>query len=149
MLRGNLIFASALFIISILFLIFTFAYPYKAKIFPLIALIPAMILLMIEIVKELLAAKEKEEVKKEETEGLGSKRWDIWGWMIGTLLMFWLLGYNGTVLFLPFLYLRLQRESWLLSITIPIGCLVFFYGLFNLCLKMPLYPGLLFSIFFT
>ncbi|MDI6755791.1 MAG: tripartite tricarboxylate transporter TctB family protein [Thermodesulfobacteriota bacterium] len=148
MLRGRFIFTLALFIISVISLIFTLAYPYKSRIFPLIALSTALFLLVIEIVKEFSTAREKGGVEKEEAESFGPKHLAIWAWMVGTVLMLWILGFMGTVVLLPFLYLRFQRESWLLSITISIGCLVFFYGLFNVGLKMPLYPGLLYSKIF-
>jgi predicted branched-subunit amino acid permease len=62
--------------------------------------------------------------------------------------MLWVLGFMGTVILLPFLYLRFHRESWLISITLPLGCGVFFYTLFGLALSMPLYPGILFSKYF-
>jgi hypothetical protein len=62
--------------------------------------------------------------------------------------MLWVLGFMGTVILLPFLYLRFHRESWLISITLPLGCGFFFYTLFGLALSMPLYPGILFSKYF-
>ena len=54
----------------------------------------------------------------------------------------------GTVVLLPFLYLRFHKESWLISVTLPLGCGVFFYTLFGLALNMPLYPGIVYSKIF-
>jgi predicted branched-subunit amino acid permease len=63
--------------------------------------------------------------------------------MAASFLMLWIIGFMGAVVFLPFLYLRLHKETWLLSITLSLGCGVFFYLLFGLVVKMPLYPGIL------
>lgn len=147
--RGSLIFAVALLLISILLLKATLAYPFKAKLFPLITLVTVLILLIIQILREALAVfKEKEVTEKGKTDSLSTKHITVWVWMVGTVLMLWVLGFMGTVIFLPFIYLRFQRERWLVSIALPLGCGVFFYGLFSLGLNMPLYPGMILSKFF-
>jgi hypothetical protein len=87
--------------------------------------------------------KEKGAGERRKKESLDRKRFIIWAWMLGTGLMLWVLGFMGTVVLLPFLYLRFQRESWLLSITLSLGCGIFFYTLFDLLLRMTLYPGLI------
>ena len=140
--RGSLIFTGALFLASLLLLKATFDYSFKAKLFPLITLFIVLVLLMIQIVREASATFRGK--RAEEGEGTGrsrTKHLTIWVWMVGTMVMFWVLGFMGTVIFLPFLYFRSQRESWWVSITLPIGCGLFFYFLFGLGLKMPLYPG--------
>ena len=53
---------------------------------------------------------------------------------MGTVLMLWVLGFMGTVIFLPFLYLRFERESWLLSITLSLGA-DYFSMVFLVCFK--------------
>jgi hypothetical protein len=141
--RGNLIFTVALLGGSLLLLKATLAYSFKAKIFPLITLLIILILLMIQIVREVsLVFREKGAAEEGGTGRFRTKHLTSWGWMVGTMFMFWVLGFMGTVVFLPFLYFRFQRESWLVSITLPIGCGLFFYCLFGLGLKMPLYPGI-------
>ncbi len=146
MIQGSLIFAIALLLISILTLIVTFAYPFKAKLFPLIVLVPVLILLIIQIFREVFASKGKEAEIKERH--FTAKHINIFIWMLATMLMLLTLGFIGTVIFLPFLYLRFQKESWTLSISLALGCGIFFYGLFNLALKMPLYQGLIIPIIF-
>jgi len=142
--RGNLIFTFALLGVSLLLLKATLVYSFKAKIFPLITLFIILVLLVIQIVREIsLVFMERGAPKEGRTGSLHTKHLASWGWMVGTMFMFWVLGFMGTVVFLPFLYFRFQRESWWVSITLPIGCGLFFYCLFGLGLKMPLYPGII------
>ncbi len=111
--HGNRIFAFFLLLVVILFLIPTMAYTFKAKVFPLIALLAASILLVIQISREFLPKpKEKKTAQEEEAEGFGRKHLAMGAWMVGTPLMVWILGFMGTVIMLPFLYLRFQREGW-------------------------------------
>jgi hypothetical protein len=146
--RGNLFFAILLLLISILILKATLSYPFKAKLFPLIVLVPVLILLIIQIIREVFTLREKGVTEEKKGGDFSTKHLTIWIWMAGAVLMLWVLGFMGTVIFLPFLYLRFQKESWLFSITLSLGCGVFFYGLFDLGLKMPLYPGLILPIIF-
>ena len=146
--RGSLIFAVILLLIAMILLKATMAYPLRSKLFPLIALVTALILLIIQIIREVPALKEKEPTEKIKTETFHPKNLAIWGWLASTLIMLWILGFMGTVVSLPFLYLRFHRESWLISIILPLGCGVFFYVLFALALSMPLYPGILFPKIF-
>jgi hypothetical protein len=146
--RDSLIFAVILLLITIILLKATMAYPLRSKLFPLIALVTVLILLIIQIFREVAGLKEKEPVEKIKDKNFRSKNLAIWSWLLGTLIMLWILGFMGTVVLLPFLYLRFHRESWLISITLPLGCGIFFYTLFGLALSMPLYPGILFSKIF-
>jgi len=146
--KGNLIFTVALFGVSLLLLKATLVYSFKAKIFPLITLFIILVLLMIQIVREVLAYREKGATEEDKGDSLRPKLLPIWIWMVGTVLMLWVLGFMGTVILLPFLYLRFKKESWLLSITLSLGCGIFFYGLFGYLLNMPLYPGMILENFF-
>ena len=143
--HGNRIFAFFLLFVVILFLIPTLAYTFKAKVFPLMALFAALILLVIQISREFLVkAKEKETAHEEESEGFGRKHLAMGAWLVGTPLMVWILGFMGTVILLPFLYLRFQREGWLVTILVTLGCGISFYFFFGFSLNMPLYPGLIY-----
>lgn len=143
MIPGSLIFTVILFLISVLLLIATMSYPPKARLFPLITLSVAIVLLIVQIVREVLALKGVESSEKEPIESFNRKHWSIGIWLFGTVVMLWVIGFMGTVIFLPFLYLRFQRESWLLSISLSLGCGIFFYGVFGWGLHMSLYPGVL------
>jgi hypothetical protein len=151
--KGSLIFAVALLLITIGLVIPTMSYPFKSRLFPSIALFTILVLLVAQIIKEISALKQagsREEPSEEEgaSRGHWSKHFAIWAWLTGTLIMLWVFGFMGTVLLLPFLYLRSHKESWLLSVALSMGCGIFFYALFGWALTMPLYPGILFSRFF-
>jgi len=147
--RGSLIFSIILLLVVILLFGATMAYPPRSKLFPSIALSTALILLIIQIVREALASKGKEPAEKNgKAERPSTRSAAIWLWLTGTLLMLWVLGFMGTVILLPFLYLRFHKEKWIISVTLPLGCGVFFYTLFGMALRMPLYPGILYSRIF-
>lgn len=142
--RWNLIFAAVLFVILVFLLIETLGYPTKAKAFPLIAIVAALLLLSSEILRQAFALKRKKEAAKSEGGGeLRRKYLAVGMWMSLTLVILWFLGFMATVILLPFLYLRRQGESWLLSIGLALGSGIFFYVLFAWALRMPLYQGLL------
>lgn len=144
--QGSLIFAVVLLLLTGGLVIVTMAYPLRSKLFPLIALGVALILLVIQVFHEFSALKQRDPSEEREVKNLRSEHWAIWVWLMGTLMLLWIFGFMGTVVLFPFLYLRFHQERWLISITIPVGCGVFFYTLFGLALDMPLYPGILFSI---
>ena len=146
--RGSFIFTITLFGISIFLLIATLAYPFKAKLFPLIILITVLTLIIIQIFREIFVLREKGHAKEEKGGSYRTQLLTIWVWMAGTVFMLWVIGFMGTVILLPFLYLRFEKESWLLSINLALGCGIFFYGLFGFLLKMPLYPGIIVEKFF-
>jgi len=148
--HGSRIFAFSLLLIVILFFIPTMTYTFKARVFPLIALFAAASLLIIQIVQEFLPKPKAEETDEQrERKGFGRKHLSIWAWMVCTPLMLWVLGFMGTVVLLPFLYLRFQREGWLVTILVSAGCGVTFYFFFGFALKMPLYPGLIYLKIFS
>jgi hypothetical protein len=86
--------------------------------------------------------------QKQKAGQLGPEHLSIGLWMVTTMLMLWIAGFMGTVVLLPFIYLRLHKESWKLSVFLSGGCGLFFYLLFGVALKMPLYPGMIGAILF-
>ena len=119
--KGKLIFAIALLLLTAILWIATMAYPFKARLFPLFALSAALILLIIQVVREISHYREKEPVKPGKAKDLHLKYLAITSWFVATLLLLWILGFMGTVVLLPFLYLRFHKERWLISITLPLG----------------------------
>ena len=144
MMLGNLIFTVILFLISCVLLISTISYPFKARLFPMITLSVALALLIVQIFHEFRALKgAKGDEKKGEEEAFSVKHLAILLWLLVTVVMLWVLGFMGTVVILPFVYLRFYKESWILSISIAVGCGIFFYGVFGWGLHMNLYPGII------
>lgn len=144
--KGRLIFAIALFVVFVFFLIATLSFrSMRDKTFPLMAIIPALILLTYQISKEVFSFRRKKEPTEGEPNDLSRRYLGVGIWMAIILLMFWLIGFLGTAFLLPFIYLRYYHESWLLSIALPLGCGIFFYTIFSLALGLRLYQGFLFS----
>jgi len=144
--KGRLIFAVALLVVFVFFLVATLSFrSMRDKTFPLIAIIPALILLSSQILKEIFAFRRGKGSMGEETKEHRRRYLGVGIWMALTLVMFWLIGFLGTTLLLPFIYLRYNQEGWFLSIALPLGCGIFFYTLFSLALGLRLYQGFLFS----
>ena len=144
--KGRLIFAVALLVVLILFLIATLSFrSMRDKTFPLMAIIPALLLLVYQILKEIFAFRREKGSMGEETKERRRRYLGVGIWMALTLVMFWLIGFLGTTLLLPFIYLRYNQEGWFLSIALPLGCGIFFYTLFSLALGLSVYQGFLFS----
>ena len=144
--KGRLIFAVALLVVFILFLVATLSFrSMRDRTFPLIAIIPALILLVSQILKEILSLRREKGSMGEETKERSRRYLGVGIWMALTLVMFWLIGFLGTTLLLPFIYLRYNQEGWFLSIALPLGCGIFFYTLFSLALGLSVYQGFLFS----
>ncbi len=143
----DLIFSLIILIVVVWALIVSFRYPVKAMIFPVIALLFAFVLLCTVIIRNIfnLDSKHKPDEAKNEgkEEEFTIRHLGMGLWMVGIPLMLWLIGFMGTVILFPFLYLRFMKESWLLSIVLPLSCWIFFYVLFGLILSLPLYPGML------
>ncbi len=123
----------------------TIAFPFNARLFPILTISFMLILLIVQIIREVSVLRRKEAAKGEEVEKLGREHLVIGAWFGGTLLILWLFGFMATVIILPFIYLRVYRERWLLSITVPLGAGIFFYSIFQMALGVSLYPGFIFS----
>lgn len=151
--RDSLVFTALLFLLTVGLLIPTVSYPLKSRLFPSIALTTILVLVAVQLAREISAVR-KAPVRKAPSTGEGrsgkglSGQAAIWAWLAGTLIMLWVFGFMGTVFLLPFLYLRVAKAGWLISITLPLGAGLFFYTLFGWALGMPLYPGILLSRFF-
>ncbi len=143
---GRLLFDIALFITFLLFLISTLGFrSLNDKLFPLLAIIPALILLACEIGQEFTAYRSGKETEEKTLPDLKSKYLAVGAWMMLSLGIYWLIGFLGTAMLLPFLYLRYHREGWPLSIGLPLGSGIFFYAVFSLALEIRFYQGLLFE----
>jgi len=145
MMRPRFFFALFLFVAAILFMRATLSYPPKARLFPLVTLTFLVVLLIIQMVREVLALKEKKGVTRGRPHSVVSKHIVIWAWIVATLIMLWLFGFTALVVLLPFLYLRSVKENWTLSVILPLGCGLFFLRPLWSDLKMPLYRGWVFQ----
>jgi len=119
---------SSIFVVIVLailgiVIITSLAYPYDAKLFPLFIAIPTAVLAVVQIFRETMGA----------------------AWIAGLALIMCSIGLLAGLPLFTFLYLKLHRQSWLLSIVITLIMLAVIWGGFVVGFKMPLYKGLLFT----
>jgi len=70
----------------------------------------------------------------------------FFGWMIGTGLAIWLLGFSMAIPLFFFLYSKVEaREGWFFSFGMAAGALAFSWGLFEVYLGLSWPPGVLFD----
>ncbi|MFT7106035.1 MAG: hypothetical protein ACJAVT_000552 [Yoonia sp.] len=66
------------------------------------------------------------------------------GWMIGMLIIIAVLGhYAGIFLFCVILMRFLEAESWVLTLAVAAGTVLFIYGVFEIAFNIDLYRGLI------
>jgi len=150
--RYHLSFAVVLLVILAVLLVYSLGYPYRARVLPMIVIGLAILLLVGELVKELLATRTVGSVgagrgeSQQVSEGTGGqvKFIVILAWIAALAVMIWVL---GLVLALPLftcVYIKMQRERWFWAVSLGVTMLVVVYVGFGLLLKVPLYEGLLF-----
>jgi hypothetical protein len=126
------------------------AWPWKAKLFPLVIGIPLFCLAVAEALWALygrstrqaatdfqLSADQPPEVARRRTLVAAA-------WTVGFFVLIVLLGFQIAVPVLVFAYLKLQgKEGWIFTIVFTAAVWGFFYGLFDLLLHLPFPPGVL------
>jgi Tripartite tricarboxylate transporter TctB family len=128
------------------------AWPWKAKLFPLVIGIPLFCLAAAEALWVIFGSaavskasdfKLSEDVLPE----LARKRTALAaGWIAGFFLAILLLGFPVAVPVFVFLYLKLQaKERWLFCAVFAAAIWGAFYGLFDMLLHLPFPPGALFE----
>ncbi len=68
---------------------------------------------------------------------------DFFGWMVGTVLAVWLLGFAVAVSLFVLLYTKVEaREGWFFSLGMTAGTVALLWGLFEYYLGMKWAPGI-------
>ena len=144
----EIIFSSVVLAILTILIIVSLGYSSVARLFPFIVIIPTVILLMIQTIREVqrkLQQKAVPQQKEIDVKGSIYKYLRAPVWIGSFLLSIYLLGYLvGTVLF-SLIYLKLHGVKWLTTILYVLATIVLIYGGFELVLRAPLYEGLLFK----
>jgi hypothetical protein len=150
--RASLILALAIAALSGWAIFSALAWPWKAKLFPLVIGIPLLCLALAEVLWVLLgstsgAAAADFQHSQEHPPEVARRRTAIAvTWIGGFFVLILLLGFLIAVPLLVFAYLRLQgRESWLFSAAFTLAVWAAFYGLFDQLLHLPFPAGLLFE----
>jgi hypothetical protein len=148
----SLIFTLILFLFLVVLLFSCLGYPTKAKLFPLIIIPLSLVLLGIQIFKDIVALKGQGKAKmadQGETPGETSRGfWDAILWIVISLFGSLLLGFVVAFFLLPLVYSKTHKERWSTSILLSLSCGVIFYIIFGYVFDMRLYEGFFFSLFF-
>ena len=71
----------------------------------------------------------------------------ISAWILGYFVAIWLLGFSVAIAVMTFLYLKLAKERWLITLVLTLFAWVSFYALFVYLLHVPFPEGQLFAWF--
>jgi hypothetical protein len=148
MMLMNRLFSTAILIFLLGIVIYSFKYPFEARLFPWVVGIPAALVMLVQTLTE-FSGKEsatQEEGDLSEQEGSDPRAYaSIIAWMIGFLIMIYVLGFLVGIPLFVFLYLKTKGLGWFRSLALAVGLIIAIYGIFFLGMEMRLYPGLIFS----
>ena len=122
----------------------------RAGLFPWVIGIPGLLLGLGQLVRDLqgkrtLGVEAQSEAGPDVPPAIALRRTIVmWGWIFGFLLAIWLLGFTLAVPLTSLLYLKVEREKWPISVILTVFTAAFFYGVFELGLRVPFPPGQLF-----
>ena len=68
-------------------------------------------------------------------------------WILSYFVAIWLLGFPVAIPVMTFLYLKLAKERWLITLVLTLFAWACFYGMFVYLLHVPFPEGLLFAWF--
>ena len=146
--RASLILALAIAALSGWAIFSALAWPWKAKLFPLVVGIPLFCLAVAEVLWVLLgstssAAAADFKLSQEHPPEVARRRTAIAvAWIVGFFVLILLLGFLIAVPLLVFAYLKLQgKETWTFSTAFTFALWAAFYGLFDQLLHLPFPAG--------
>ena len=127
------------------------AWPWKAKLFPLVIGIPLFCLATAEALwivfgrRGTRQAAADFQLSTDQAPEVARRRTAIAAaWTVGFFVLIVLLGFQIAVPVLVFAYLKLQgKEGWIFTTVFTAAVWGFFYGLFDLLLHLPFPPGVL------
>ncbi len=148
MMRLNLLFSAAILAFLLVIDLYSLKYPSEARLFPWVVGIPAAVVMLIQTLKELSrkgAADREEDVLSEQVNGESRAYVAIIAWMVGFLIMIYVLGFLTSIPLFIFLYMKTHSFSWRRSLGLAAGLFIIIYLMFSYGMEMRLYPGLIFS----
>ncbi len=139
-------FTLGLLAIMLATVIYALRWPLRTNILILLIGGTAVILLTIQLCKEVFS----KESSKEKSSGMdvvvdesqkgkeAIKRILVfWGWLVGLFFGIWLIGFPAAVTLFAFLYPLLNGSRWYWSLFIAMLCLIITYGLFEMVMHAP------------
>lgn len=164
--KAEIIFSLFLLLMFLTSVIIAISYDRQTRMFPLIIGVPGLILCVIlfssyyipAVSKRLTTIKQKEffkandkeeqeddEKKKKEFKKVSLKELNITIWIIGLLIIIYILGFMITIPLFIFLFLKFrEKENLIISILFSVSSWVVIYIMFILILKAQLYGGIFF-----
>jgi hypothetical protein len=149
--RFSILFTAALLTFLVVIVFYSTRYRFEARLFPVVIGIPAVVLLLVQIIRDVLHKEHGEgRLSGEGQEALSSSRTMsayVWFgvWVVGFLLLIYVFGFLIAIPLFVFTYVKLHGRGWLYSLCVAVGMIMLIYGIFTLGMKMHFYPGLLFS----
>ncbi len=151
--RASLLLAIGILLLSGWGVFSALAWPWKAKLFPLVIGIPLFCLAAAEIAWSLLGAAPAGEAAdyklSDAPPGIARSRTLLAAaWMLGFFVAILLFGFPFAVPLLVFAFLKIQgKEGWLFSVVFTAAVSAAFYGLFDQLLHLPFPDGWILSWF--
>jgi hypothetical protein len=149
--KPSTVIAISVLVFLIMIIVLSLAYPPNARLFPLMIAIPVSALVIYQIIKEIRtkpatnAPAQKTVDEEEENISLG-KFLLLQLWFVALLLSLYLFGFLLGSALLTFAYLKSHRQSWLVSVLVPLIMAAVIWGGLIVALKSDLYEGLLFTL---
>jgi len=150
--RGDFLFSLFLIAVAGYAAFSAWHWSFKTGFFPLALAIPLIILVVVHLVLEVVGGSEKASGPAVETEFANDvppevarrRVVEIFSWIVGFILLVFLLGFPAAVPLFLFSYLKMQsRIGWLQSITLTAGAWAFFYFLFQRLLNLQFEDGVI------
>ena len=143
----NLLFSALLLVFLVVIDLYTFKYPAEARLFPWVVGLPATVLMFIHTIKEISRLRQGTEEHEDGSQAVGDKRAYVLiiAWMVGFLIMIYILGFLAAIPLFIFLYLKTHGLSWFRSLGLAAGLIIVIYLIFSLGMEMRLHPGIIFS----
>ncbi|MFC2059600.1 tripartite tricarboxylate transporter TctB family protein [Chloroflexota bacterium] len=140
--KAGTYFPLTMLIIGVILLAISAQYPLRTGLVVWIVLSLMIILLVVEILKEVVWKRGNTgAIPKDIPQYLVGA-----AWIASILPMVYLVGLVMTTFLYTFVYLKFHGERWLLTIAVSLGITAIIYGVFELALEVPLYKGLLLSL---
>lgn len=150
--QADLLFCLLLIVLLVVFFVATLGYKPVTKRAPLVVMIPLGMMLVGQLA---VLVKKLKQTRAENVENSLLPKIDVkklWKaaqlllWMMLLILMIYLAGHVGGILLFLILFLRFaSRERWLLSISLGLSVTVALYILFEVALRIVLYPGAIYE----
>lgn len=150
--QSDLLFCLLLIVLLVVFFVAALGYKPVTRRAPLLVMIPLAVMVVGQaavLVKKLKQARaenvETSLLPKIETKKL-RKAAQLFLWMVLLILMIYLAGHAGGIALFLILFLKFaSHERWLLSISLGLGVSVALYALFEVALRIMLYPGVIYE----